>query len=134
MDFCGTDGLIDACMMDGRNELMDAFFLFVSLARFLAEDSYGKKLRNVLLVFWLFFGHEDYGMPFSAATILPADDAVDVDVGDDVDGDRPPQDGRVMTHKCRGSIVVLSVSKSVEPNEEQKEMISSFQQGILCKH
>ena len=67
-------------MMDGRNELMDAFFLFVSLARFLAEDSYGKKLRNVLLVFWLFFGHEDYGMPFSAATILPADDAVDVDV------------------------------------------------------
>jgi len=42
-------------MMDGRNELMDAFFLFVSLARFLAEDSYGKKLRNVLLVFWLFF-------------------------------------------------------------------------------
>ena len=29
MDFCGTDGLIDACMMDGRNELMDAFFLFV---------------------------------------------------------------------------------------------------------
>ena len=33
----------------------------------------------------------------------------------------------VMTHKCRGSIVVLSISKSVEPNEEQKEMISSFQ-------
>ena len=27
MDFRGTDGLIDACMMDGRNELMDAFFL-----------------------------------------------------------------------------------------------------------
>ena len=24
----------------------------------------------------------------------------------------------VMTHKCRGSIVVLSISKSVEPNEE----------------
>ena len=33
----------------------------------------------------------------------------------------------VMTHKYRGSIVVLSISKSVEPNEEQKEMISSFQ-------
>ena len=31
-----------------------------------------------------------------------------------------------MTHKYRGSIVVLSVSKSVEPNEEQKEMISGF--------
>ena len=29
-----------------------------------------------------------------------------------------------MTHKYRGSIVVLSISKSVEPNEEQKEMIS----------
>ena len=34
---------------------------------------------------------------------------------------------RVMTHKCRGSIVAFSTSKSVEPNEEQKEMISSFQ-------
>ena len=33
----------------------------------------------------------------------------------------------MMTHKCKGSIVVLSISKSVEPNEEQKEMISSFQ-------
>ena len=41
---------------------------------------------------------------------------------------------RMMTHKCRGSIIVLSISKSVEPNEEQKEMISGFQQGILCKH
>ena len=40
----------------------------------------------------------------------------------------------LMTHKYRGSIVVLSISKSVEPNEEQKEMISCFQQGILCKH
>ena len=40
----------------------------------------------------------------------------------------------VMTHKYRGSIVVLSISKSVKPNEEQKEMISGFQQGILCKH
>ena len=35
--------------------------------------------------------------------------------------------GALMTHKCRGPIVVLSISKSVEPNEEQKEMISSFQ-------
>ena len=33
----------------------------------------------------------------------------------------------LMTHKCRGSIVVISISKSVEPNEEQKEMISGFQ-------
>ena len=41
---------------------------------------------------------------------------------------------RVMTHKYRGSIIVLSISKSVEPNEEQKEMISGFQQGILCKY
>ena len=32
----------------------------------------------------------------------------------------------LMTHKYRGSIVVLSISKSVEPNEEQKEMTSSF--------
>jgi hypothetical protein len=40
----------------------------------------------------------------------------------------------VMTHKYRGSIVVLLISKSVEPNEEQKEMTSGFQQGILCKY
>ena len=40
----------------------------------------------------------------------------------------------LMTHKYRGSIIVLSISKSDEPNEEQKEMISGFQQGILCKH
>ena len=33
----------------------------------------------------------------------------------------------VMTHTYRGSIVVLLISKSVEPNEDQKEMISSFQ-------
>ena len=38
-----------------------------------------------------------------------------------------------MTHKYRRSIVVLSISKSV-PNEEQKEMISGFQQGILYKY
>jgi hypothetical protein len=40
----------------------------------------------------------------------------------------------LMSHKYRGSIVVLSISKSVEPNEEQKEMISGFQQGILYKY
>ena len=33
----------------------------------------------------------------------------------------------LMTHEYRGSIVVLSISKSVEPNEEQKEMTSGFQ-------
>ena len=38
-----------------------------------------------------------------------------------------PTANPLMTHKCRGSIVVLSISKSVEPNEEQKEMISGFQ-------
>ena len=32
-----------------------------------------------------------------------------------------------MTHKYRGSIVVLSISKSVEPNEEQKEIKSGFE-------
>ena len=32
----------------------------------------------------------------------------------------------LMTHKYRGSIVVLSISKSVEFNKEQKEMISGF--------
>ena len=42
--------------------------------------------------------------------------------------------GYLMTHKCRGSIISFSISKSVEPNEEQKEMISGFQQGIRCKH
>ena len=29
-----------------------------------------------------------------------------------------------MTHKYRGSIIVLSISKSVEPNEEQKALIN----------
>ena len=29
-------------------------------------------------------------------------------------------DGLMMTHKYRGSIVVLSISKSVEPNEDLK--------------
>jgi hypothetical protein len=34
----------------------------------------------------------------------------------------------LITHKYRGSIVVISISKSVEPNEEQKEMTSGFRQ------
>ena len=37
-----------------------------------------------------------------------------------------------MTHKYRGSIIVLLISKSVKPNEEEKEMTSGFQQGILA--
>ena len=40
----------------------------------------------------------------------------------------------VMTHKYSVSIVVLSISKSVKPNKEKKEMISGFQQGILYKY
>mgnify|MGYP005825186927 CR=1 FL=1 len=40
----------------------------------------------------------------------------------------------MMTHKYRGSIVVLLINKSVEPNEEQKEMTIGFQQGNFCKH
>ena len=38
------------------------------------------------------------------------------------------------SYKYRGSIIVLSISKSVEPNKEQKEMTSGFQQGILWRH
>jgi hypothetical protein len=37
---------------------------------------------------------------------------------------------RVMTHKYRGSIVVLSINKSVDPNEEQKLLTSGFDQGF----
>jgi hypothetical protein len=33
---------------------------------------------------------------------------------------------QLMTHKYRGCIVVLSINKSVEPNEEQKVLMSSF--------
>jgi hypothetical protein len=36
----------------------------------------------------------------------------------------------LMTHKYRGCIVVLSINKSVEPNEEQKVLMSGFDQGI----
>ena len=45
-------------------------------------------------------------------------------------GESPPSTSSsltLMTHKCRESIVVLSISKSVKPNEERKEMISNFQ-------
>jgi hypothetical protein len=37
---------------------------------------------------------------------------------------------RLMTHKYRGCIIVLSINKSVEPNEEQKVLMSGFDQGI----
>jgi hypothetical protein len=36
----------------------------------------------------------------------------------------------LMTHKYRGCIVVLSINKSVEPNEEKKVLTSSFDQGF----
>jgi hypothetical protein len=38
--------------------------------------------------------------------------------------------GVLMTHKYRGCIIVLSINKSVEPNEEQKVLMSSFDQGF----
>jgi hypothetical protein len=40
----------------------------------------------------------------------------------------PPS--RLMTHKYRGCIIVLSIKKSVEPNEEQKVLTSGFDQGF----
>jgi hypothetical protein len=36
----------------------------------------------------------------------------------------------LMTHKYRGCIIVLSINKSVEPNEEQKVLTSVFDQGF----
>jgi hypothetical protein len=36
----------------------------------------------------------------------------------------------VMTHKYRRCIIVLSINKSDEPNEEQKVLTSNFDQGI----
>jgi hypothetical protein len=36
----------------------------------------------------------------------------------------------VMTHKYRGCIIVLSINKSVEPNEVQKVLTSGFDQGL----
>src|SRR4051812_19102168 len=35
----------------------------------------------------------------------------------------------MMTHKSGGSIIVFLISKSVEPNEEQKVLTSDFGQG-----
>ena len=40
--------------------------------------------------------------------------------------------GRLMTHNRKGSIAAFSISKSVEPNKEQKELISDFGQGITA--
>jgi hypothetical protein len=36
----------------------------------------------------------------------------------------------LMTHKYRGCIIVLSINKSAEPNEEQKVLMSGFDKGI----
>jgi hypothetical protein len=36
----------------------------------------------------------------------------------------------LMTHKYRGCIVVLSINKSIKPNEEQKVLTSGFDQGF----
>jgi hypothetical protein len=36
----------------------------------------------------------------------------------------------MMTHKYRGCTVVLSINKSVESNEEQKVLMSGFDQGF----
>jgi hypothetical protein len=36
----------------------------------------------------------------------------------------------LMTHKYRGCIVVLSINKSIQPNEEQKVLTSGFDQGF----
>jgi hypothetical protein len=38
--------------------------------------------------------------------------------------------GVLMTHKYRGCIVVLSLNKSVKPNEEQKVLTSGFHQSF----
>jgi hypothetical protein len=38
--------------------------------------------------------------------------------------------GTLMTHKYRGCIIVLLINKSVKPNEEQKVLISGFDQGF----
>ena len=37
-----------------------------------------------------------------------------------------------MTHNRKGSIAAFSISKSVEPNEEQKVLISDSEQGITA--
>lgn len=40
----------------------------------------------------------------------------------------------LMTDKYKRSIIVLLISKSIEPNKEQEEITSGFQQGNFCKH
>ena len=45
----------------------------------------------------------------------------------------PSKDSALMTHKYRGSIVVLSIIKSVEPNEEQKVLASNLDQKFTVK-
>jgi hypothetical protein len=37
---------------------------------------------------------------------------------------------KVMTHKYRGCIVVLSINESVKPNEDQKVLTSIFYRGF----
>ena len=62
--FRGTDGLIDACMTDGWNEMMDAFHCLISLAA-LVEENLHEELRVTFFCFCFFLGHEDYGFsPF----------------------------------------------------------------------
>ena len=39
--------------------------------------------------------------------------------------------GDVMTHKYRGCIAVFLISKSVEPNEEQKVLMSGLEQEFF---
>ena len=56
--------------------------------------------------------------------IIGAIQAIDKNDCDDMQNHKL---GDVMTHKYRGSIIVLSISKCGEPNEEQKEMTSGFQ-------
>ena len=40
------------------------------------------------------------------------------------------QNKLVMTHKYRGCIVVLSINRSVDPNEEKKVLTSSLDEGF----
>jgi hypothetical protein len=47
-----------------------------------------------------------------------------------IQGRKKLMGGSLMSHKYRGCIIVLSVNKSVEPNEEQKVLTSGFDQGF----
>jgi hypothetical protein len=69
--------------------------------------------------------------------VASAPDALDGGGGGALDGPAPSSDRwpetiprRLMTHKYRGCIVVLLINKSIEPNEEQKVLTSSFDQGF----